>query len=367
MAQFNPAARSMLRHVTAVAALAVLMTTGRSSGQQEAPADSAPATPPPPARILDQLRARDPERHLRGFADWMQWRSDLPREGREAALSFLCDARWMPALGSVAIYEMDSPKSRLQAYKALERIGGRRVFPYFLWGINVANEGSVFLVFESTTNRLANKARKFFAAQGDPTVLEYLPEWEWMVVRQAIENRWRDRVGPNESFVPLSEEKFVSDLRHRDPAKRRLAVRAITVNRRAFRGRTCGALHPLLNDPDPGVVERVVRAMTLISCPKSRGRLKDLTEDASLSVSTRRMCLKAVVKCRTAPDWTAEWILEALPSWPSEMDDGAAEALRKLRPSKKPDQERYDELLERAARDADDDRIRSVLARARKG
>ena len=74
-----------------------------------------------------------------------------------------------------------------------------------------------------------------------------------------------------------------------------------------------------------------------------------------------------MVKCRTAPDWTAEWIIDALPSWPPEMDDGAAEALRKLRPSRKPDRERYDAVLKRALRDADDDRIRFVVAGAEKG
>ena len=341
---------------------AVLAAPSSSARPQppEAPPASAPARLAPPPAIIELLESGDSERRVEGFSAWYDWRSKLPTERKAAARAFISQPRWLDALGDEVLYDMTSAKRRLVAYSALGRIGGSRVFPWFLWGVDASSEGGV-LFFRTTRMRLADNIRKFFKKHGDPTVLEHLPEWQWMDVRAAIQDRWSDREDPEPDWTPISPGRFTSDLMHRNPAQRRLAVRAITVNRRAFRSNTCVAFRPLLSDADPQVVATVVEAMTIVSCPDARGRLKAIARDDAVPLETRRTCLRAIVRCRTAPEWTAEWMIESLSGWPPEFDETVTKCLRRLRPRRRADRARFAKVLERALQEADDPRIKSVI------
>lgn len=326
------------------------------------PTTSAPVELRPPDEVLHGLSMPSAERQLEAFAAWHEWRMELAAEERPSADAYLSHVQWLAMLGNIAMHEMDGNRRR-RAYEMLGRIGGQRVFPFMLWGLDEsAHEGFFSKFLNSVDPGLT--VRRFFRDQGDPTVLDHLPDWSWRDVRMAINDRWRDRPTPKKEWAFIDPEKFLSDLAHADPVRRRLAVRALTINPRYGQSLVARQFRLLLSDADRRVIHTVVKACEIVPMPSARGRLKALANDDSMSIDTRRACLNAIVRCGTARLWTAEWMIANIAEWPEEMDETVLTCLIELNRGKRSRRDRYAETLQEAAERIDDERTRSIVARA---
>jgi len=358
--------RHAMRPCEVVGAACVLAVSCRAAAGDGPVATRPAAQLAPPAEILLLLRSNDPERHIEGFAAWHQWRAGLDSERKRSAECYLGRPPWLTALGNEVLYDMTNAKRRRTAYTLLKRIGGQQVFPYFLWGVDEHAAGSMLAsLFGSGDPGIY--IHRFLKRHGDPTVLAELPEWRWSDVREAIDKRWRNRDAPDQTWEPIDPDRFFDALTDLHAARRRLAIRAIAVNRRIPRDRVCDAYRSLLFDSDKTVIETAVEALATISCPRSRGRLKTLAADGTLPLRLRKMCLEAIVNCHTAPGWTAQWMIDNLADWPAELDETVQRCLARLCPRGAHAADRYRRVLRKAIEDAPDERIRLVVSGAIRG
>lgn len=333
-------------------------------GPSTQPATTTEEVLAPSPEVLRLLSSEDPENHLEGFAAWYQWRGGLPTEKKRAANRFLARERWLTALGDEVLYDMTG-RRRLSAYKLLRRISSPRVFPYFLWGIREgpisppAFPGVGFL--RSLLNQ-SQYVKRFFRMHGDPTVIEFLPDdFDWRRARRKIERRWADREPPERNWEPFKVEDFVSDLAHAEASRRRLAIRALTTNLRSGGIVEDHRYRPLLSDRDAGVRLIAAEALTLTSCPAARGALKRIVDDDEAPLALRRMCLYAVVHCHKARRWTAEWMIDSVPTWPAALDETVQACLVQLCPGLKPDKRSYVSFLRRVLERNESSRVRRVV------
>lgn len=350
----------MLILMTCVCAIGV-RAAGQSaptSAPSQVPKPSAQALPPPEP-ILSLLHSTDIETQLDGFQQWHAWRISLATSDRAKANQFLATEDWLEMLGNVTVYDVLEPKHRIAAYRLLERLGGQQVFPYFLWGVDpMAQEGIAFFLTRNVVP--AHCVKDFFEKHGDPTVIEFLPEYIWWDVRRKIQERWQNRDAPSRGWTPIDPEQFFGDLAHGDVKRRALAIRALACNRSLPSERLCTEFRQALVDPAAEVADAAVQVLSVVSCPDARGRLKMMAADAGRSLISRRGCLSALANCHAAESWTAEWIVASLPGWPAELDEAAADCLERMRPAAPTDAERYVQSLRRLATNADE-RTRAVL------
>lgn len=333
-------------------------------------ATTARAVLAPPGEILRSLKSDDPERRVRGFVRWHTWRASLSDEDKRLANRFLGAEAWVGVLADEVLYDMESRRRRLSAYKLLNRVGGQRVFPYFVWSIEEAvdtGQSHPALGFFKNMLHLPSYVRWFFLKKGDPTVLEHLPATaDWLRVRSRIGRRWRDRAAPECRWKPLQVEAFEDDLSAPSPARRRLAIRALTTHGRYGGIRASGRYRDLLTDADPSVRLTAIRSLAVRACPEARGLLKRMVEDERASTETRRAALRAVVNCGTARDWTVEWMIENLPDWPEALDPEVRACLVSLRPGRREDRRGYTDFVRKMADRAEADRTRRVVLAALK-
>lgn len=331
-------------------------------------ADDPPASAPaaaalaPPANILAKLESSEPEEQIAAYADWHRWRGDLSSDERIAANEFLADARWLGVLGNEALYDMRSPARRLSAYKLLRKIGGQRVYPYFVYAISdtVWFEDRGLFGMKTVTN-LSLYVQEFFRKDADPTTISYFPEWGWEDVKQRIEKRFENRPAPEKTWRAIRPERFVRDLEHKDARRRRLAIRALAVRHYKNGNWSSDPLVTALSDADASVRATAVEAMCVIRCPQARGRLRAMAGDRALSIPLRRDCLRAIVRCGVAPEWTAEWLLENLDDWPPELDETVQECIVSLDPGKGLTHIQFVEFLQDLKSTIKEPRARKIL------
>lgn len=329
-----------------------------------APADEGLA---PPAEVLALLESGDPEKHVDGFQAWHAWRAELSSELRGRARDFITHPRFFQALADEILYDFEDPRARLSACKLLARFGGQRAFPVFLWSVsdgefdwNADAEGSFFsrLLYQPAY------IKWYFGQHGDPTVIEYLPRYRYHQEIQLIQDRWRDRPAPEKKWILLSVDDFVADLKSGDPARRRLAVRALANCGHSQARLDFDRLSPLLADSDESVRLAAARVLGVVTCPELRGPLKRIVEDDHASIELRSAALLAVVNCGKARNWTAEWIVESIPDWPAGLDNVASRALVRLCPPRDQAWGPYRDFLRNRLADARDARTRAVLERS---
>ncbi|MCZ6816435.1 MAG: hypothetical protein O7F76_07000 [Planctomycetota bacterium] len=326
------------------------------------PTTASPAELRPPADILRAVSGPEPERQLEGFAAWHEWRTELSGEQRRVADAYFCHPEWLGMLGRIAMYEME-PRRRRRAYVLLGHIGGQRVYPFMLWGLTEDAEEGFLSKFLGTVDP-GLTIRRFFKEQGDPTVLDDLPDWRWYDVRRSINNRWQDRPSPKKEWSRIDPEQVLDELGHTDPVLRRLAVRALAINPGYRRSLVARQFRMLLSDTDRGVIHTVVQACEIESFPSTRGRLKALADDSAMPIETRRACLNAIVRCGTARLWTADWMIANIADWPEALDETVLRCLIKLNRGKRSRREQYAASIRQAAERIDDERTRTVVARA---
>ncbi len=341
-------------------------------------ADEPPTTQPaadapllaPSNEILRLWQSDDPESHIEGFAAWHAWRSTLDAPRRRMANRFLARDKWFDVLAHEVLYDMEGPRRRLTAYKLLRRLGGQRVFPYFLWGIDNGNperhlEKSI--LFHALDPMLSQSGymKNFFARHGDPSVLAHLPDnGGWFAVKRRIQSRWETDGPPHQTWKPLKVEDFEADLLHDDPARRRLAIRALTTHLSSEGIAKDARYRTLLADPDETVRLAATRALTARSCPAARGRLKRMVENSHEPTQIRRAALYAVARCGKAPTWTAEWMIEGLAEWPDALDEAVIDCLVLLRPKEEMDRLKYCARLDALLEGIKDERTRRVTVAA---
>lgn len=337
-------------------------------GPSTQPVTAAEEMLAPTAETLRLLTSDDPEEHVKGFAAWHEWRKTLSSEQKRAANRFLANERWLRVLGDEVLYDMIGRPRRLSAYKLLRRIGGQRVFPYFLWGIRKGSQrlevvpGFGFLKAALSQGYCV---KRFFRRHGDPTLLEFLPKgFEWQMVNDQIKRRWVERDDPPRQWEPFDAEEFVKDLSHVVPARRRLAIRALTTNEETGGISLKFRYRPLLGDADASVRLVAAEALTVTSCPEARGALKRMVEDNQASLKLRQTCLYAVVHCQKARQWTAEWMIDSMPTWPAALDRTVQACLVKLSPSWNADSRPYASFLRRKVQRVEDARVRQVVEEA---
>ncbi|MFQ5411969.1 MAG: HEAT repeat domain-containing protein [Phycisphaerae bacterium] len=325
----------------------------------------------PPEEILRLWQSDDPESHIEGFAAWHPWRSTLDAPRRRAANRFLARDEWFDVLAHEVLYDMEGPRRRLTAYKLMRRLGGQRRFPYFLWGIEVTaphRPPPASLVFFALDSMLTQSGylKHFFERYGDRTVLTHLPDrGGWSVVKRRIRSRWKDVEGPpHQTWKPLKVEDFEADLSHDDPARRRLAIRALTNHRRCEGIARNARYRVLLADSDETVRLAAALALSIRACPEARGRLKRMVENPRERMEVRRAALYAVARCGKAPVWTAEWMIGGLPEWPEALDDAVKDCLVRLCPEEEMDRLKYVSFLDRLLERMEGDRERRVTAAA---
>ena len=335
---------------------------GDSSTQPATTAEKALA---PTAAILQAFTSDDPEKHVEGFAAWHAWMRILPLEQKRAATRFLARERWLTVVGDEVLYDMAGGARRLSAYKLLRRIDGQRVFPYFLWGIRKDSrqlEGVPGFGFLKAALSQSYYVKRFLRRHGDPTVIEFLPDdYDWETVSKKIERRWAERDHPPRQWEPFDAEEFVRDLSHVAPARRRLAIRALTTNEETGGIAVDYRYRPVLEDANESVRLVAAEALTVTSCPRARGRLKRMVEDNEASLELRRTCLYAVAHCRKARQWTAEWMIDSVPIWPAAPDTAVQACLVKLCPSRSAKRRPYASFLRRKFERAEDARSRQVV------
>ncbi|MFQ5422707.1 MAG: hypothetical protein ACE5F9_01875 [Phycisphaerae bacterium] len=358
-----PTIRRPMRPCQTAAAVCLLAVCSHASARTGPTATQPAAELAPPSEILLLLRSDDPERHIEGFAAWRRWRAGLDSDQKRSAERYLGRPRWLTALGNEVLYDMTSAKRRRTAYTLLNHIGGQRVFPYFLWGLDDNAAGSLLAsLFGSGDPGIY--IRRFLKRHGDPTVLAHLPEWRWHDVKDEINKRWLNRDPPDQTWEPIDADGFFDALTGLHAARRRLAIRAIAINRRIPRDRMCDAYRSLLLDSDKSVIETAVEALATISCPRARGRLKTLAADGTLPLRIRKRCLEAIVNCRTAPGWTAQWMIDNLTDWPAGLDETVQRCLVRLCPAHARAADRYRRVLRKAIEDTPDERIRLIVGGA---
>ena len=359
---------SMIFALTSGALGAATLHADEAASQPTSPSNSLA----PSVEILRVFRSDDPEEHLAGFAAWYAWRGSLEFQQRRAADRFLGREEWLSVLADEVMYDMESRSRRLAAYKLLKRIGGQRVFPYFLWGMGDRKDlsppqgGNLFqLAIVASLRRLSNQSAyvmSFFKRYGDPTVIEFLPEeYEWMAAIERIQRRWSNKDSPHRDWEPLTVDSFVTALSDEEARKRRLAIRALTTNRRCGGIAAENRFRSILKDPDDSVRTVAAKALAVTPCPSARGMLKRIAEDQTVTIELRSACLYAIAKCGTARQWTAEWMLENVVEWPEAMDPTVRDCLSQLRPSAPAERKRYEVMLERLCRRLNDDRVRRII------
>ncbi len=334
---------------------------------------SQPASVPemlaPSEDILRRFRTDDPEQHIEAFADWRAWRSTLESDQKRAANRFVARLEWFEVLAHVILYDFDGPRRRLTACKLAKRIGGQRLFPYFLWGLSGEYEFRGFdtLGFLRTMLSQSEYMKSFFKKHGDPTVIDHLPEYASYDVIRRIKRRWKGKPAPEKLWEPLDAEAFVRDLSpSATPARRRLAIRALTTCGTHGGITTEGRFRPLLNCKDTSVRLVAAKALTIRACPEARGLLKRMVDDTSLPLGTRRVCIVAVVHCGKARRWTAEWLIDSLADWPPAFDATVRQGLVELGPPPRKDMGVYERFLRRRLRQVEDERARGVVRAALK-
>ncbi len=366
--------RAAPRWIGLVVVSVVLVPGGAVWGQEAASQptsrpDSEPALLAPAADILQRFRSDDPEQHVEAFAEWHTWRSTLESSERRAANRFVAKLEWFDVLGHVILYDFDGPRRRLTACKLAKRIGGQRLYPYFLWGLDETYEYEVFdtLGFLRRMLKQSDYMKSYLKRHGDPTVIEHLPEHACYDVIARINRRWEDKPAPEKTWEPLDVEGFVRDLLpSAPPPRRRLAIRALTTHGTEGGIVTEGRYRPLLTGKDGSVRLVAATALTVRPCPEARGLLKRMVEDASLSSQTRRVCIVAVVHCGKARRWTAEWLIDGLAEWPPSFDETVRESLVRLGPPPNKDMGDYAGFLRRRLRQTEDERTRRVVTAALK-
>jgi hypothetical protein len=310
----------------------------------------------PPDEIRGRLSISDPEAQLDAFRDWFRWRSRMPDDRRPAADAFLARSEWIDLLGNVALYDMSSDERRLHSYKLLAQIGGQDVFPFFLWGITDNDEHGP-----------PGYIQDFFEAHGDTTVIEHLPgNFRWQKVIDKINNRWSGRDPPDKKWNPIDSQTFVSDLTDKSAVRRRLAVRAVTVNRGLERAAICRAMRDLLDDTNRDVRRVTLESLTIVACPALRGRLKSLAEDPKERIVHRQLAVHAVMACGADIEWTAEWMLDNLPGWPEQMDATITQCLIRMHPRESAEKPRYQRFLRECLKQSRNPRTKAVLENALK-
>ena len=146
----------------------------------------------PSNEILRLWQSDNPEAHIEGFATWHAWRSKLDSPQRRAANRFLTQDKWFDVLAHEVLYDMEGARRRLTAYKLMRRLGGQRVFPYFLWGIDNGKPGRHLeksILFQALEPMLSQSGymKTFFRRYGDPSVLTHLPiGGDWFAVNPTI-------------------------------------------------------------------------------------------------------------------------------------------------------------------------------------
>ncbi|MFQ5502992.1 MAG: HEAT repeat domain-containing protein, partial [Phycisphaerae bacterium] len=324
----------------------------------------------PSDEILRMWQSDDPESHLEGFATWHAWRSTLDAPRRRAANRFLARDEWFDVLAHEVLYDMEGPRRRLTAYKLLRRLGGQRVFPYFLWGIDDGKAGpqaEKSILFHALDPMLSQSGylKNFFRRYGDPSVLVHLPNGgDWFAVKQRIQSRWETDGPPHQTWMPLKVEDFEADLSHDDPARRRLAIRALTTHLSGEEIAKNARYRTLLADPNDSVRLVAVRALTARPCPLARGRLKRMVENSLEPTEIRRAALYAVARCGKAPIWTAEWMIEGLAEWPEALDGAVKDCLVILQPKYEMDRLKYSARLDTLLERIKDERTRRVTIAA---
>lgn len=323
----------------------------------------------PSADILRRFQSDDPEKHVEAFAEWHAWRATLESSQRRAADRFVARLASFDVLADVILYDFDGPRRRLTACKLAKRIGGQRLYPYFLWGLGDTYEYRPFhtLGFLRTMLNQADYVKSYLERHGDPTLIEHLPDYACYDVIRRIEQRWQDKPPPEKTWKPLDVETFVRDLSpSAPPARRRLAIRALTTHGIEGGLTTEGRFRPLLEGQDDSVRLAAARALTVRPCPEARGLLKRMAEDASLPLETRRVCILAVVRCGKARQWTAEWMIDSLAEWPPTFDATVRQGLVELGPPPDKDLGVYEKFLRRRLRLIEDERTRGVVLAALK-
>jgi hypothetical protein len=323
----------------------------------------------PASDILQRFQTDDPEKHVEAFAAWHAWRSTLESPQRRAANRFLARPEWFDVLAHVILYDFDGPRRRLTACKLAKRIGGQRLYPYFLWGLGETSDNTGSGVFGLLARMLRQSAyvKSYFRRYGDPTVIDHLPAYACYPVIAGIMRRWKDKPPPEKNWEPLDVEAFVRDLSpSATPARRRLAIRALTTHGTHDGITTDGRFRPLLTGKDNSVRLVAATALTVRPCPEARGLLKRMAEDASLSEETRRVCIVAVVHCGKARRWTAEWLVDSLADWPPSFDATVRESLVRLGPPTNKDMGLYAGFLRLRLRQIEDERTSRVVDAALK-
>ncbi len=331
--------------------------------------DSKLAVLGPASDILERFRTEDPEQHIEAFGEWHAWRSTLESEQRRAANRFVAKLEWFDVLANVILYDFDGPRRRLTACKLAKRVGGQRLYPYFLWGLDETYDYQVFDTL-GLFRRMLNQSvyvKSFFRRYGDPTVTDELSAHMCYEAVAGIQNRWKDKPPPEKTWKLLDVEQFVRDLSpSAKPARRRLAIRALTTHGTHGGITAEGRFGPLLSGKDDSVRLVAATALTVRPCPEARSLLKRMVEDASFSSETRRVCIVAVVHCGKARRWTAEWLIDSLADWPPSFDATVQESLVRLGPPPSQDMGVYARVLRRRLLQIEDERTHRVVNAALK-
>lgn len=356
--------------------LALLIIAISWCGAVAAEADDAttqPASEPellaPPPTVLSLLRTNDPEKHLEGFSAWHKWRLSLPYKKKPAANRFIARDEWFDVLSNEVLYDIEDDARRLSAYKLLRRIGGQRIFPHFLWGMGTRND-EVHSNGIGILNKYVHQPsyiKWFFKKYGDPTVISFLPdEFDWYFVTRQINRRWKGKDAPEQKWEPLMVEDFEEDLTHPEPSRRRLAIRALTTNRRYGGIVNKDQYRKLLVDEDESVRLVTVRALMITPSPEARGLLMRMVEDGEAMIELRRSALKAVIRGCRARQWTAEWMIASIIDWPEALDDAVQDGLVRLRPTTSQSYVSYLRFLHRELERVQDERRKRVIGGALK-